>query len=214
MTETCRYPRCKDHDGNPRTTNDGMCNPHCQDRLRNDIQLIVLEWVRLHTILPKPIATEQARRAFISEHGHSAEWASDTAAHIAGLLNDIHDNLAEALNTTPPPHPGTSETVRVRAAWKYLETRISELAQQEWSGDTAQEVRQLRHRVRKSLGRTIPRIALPMPCPNDECGLRTLIREIRPGRDYIECGNCGYMVKETYYPLLVRMALDTIISNA
>lgn len=225
MTETCRYPGCKDPDGNPNTTNDGMCitthrngqTSGCQTRFRRDIQRLTLDWIRLHRELPTPLKREQARRTTNREYGHPAEWASDTAAHIAGLLNDTHDNLAEALGMTPPPHPGTTELVRVRASWRFIEPRIADLAKQEWSGDTADEIRTLHGRIRAQLGHSNPIENLPMPCPNDECGLLTLERRIRPGSDVITCGNCGYTVKDdpegNNYRWLVRVCLDTLIDQ-
>lgn len=220
----CRYPGCKDHEGNPRITSDGMCitthrngqNSGCQTRFRQDITRLILDWVNLHHYMPTPLLREQTRRTTSREYGHPAEWASDTAAHIAGLLNDIHDNLAEALNATPPPHPGTTETVRIRAAWKFIDPRIQDLARQEWAGDSAEEVRQLHGRIRSRLGHSNPTETIPMPCPNDRCGLRTLERRIRPGTDLITCGNCGYTVKDdrdgSNYRWLVRVCLDTLIT--
>lgn len=229
MSETrpCRYPGCQDRDGNPRPTQHGICittDQHghitggCQTRFLRDIRNLTLDWVALRTQLPEPIHTQQPRRTTNREYGHPAEWASDTAAHIAGQLNDIHDNLAEILNTTPPPHPGTTELVRVRAAWKFLEPRIQDLANQEWAADTATEIRQLHGRIRSRLGRSNPTETLPIPCPNNECGLRTLHRRIRPGTDFITCGNCGYTVKDDLdgnnYRWLVRVCLDTLLTTA
>jgi len=189
----------------------------CQTRFQQDITRLILDWINLRKYMPTPLLREQARRTTTREYGHPAEWASDTAAHIAGLLNDIHDNLAETLNATPPPHPGTTETVRIRAAWKFIEPRIQDLAHQEWAGDTATEIRQLHRQIRSRLGHSNPPETLPMPCPNNECGLLTLQRRIRPGTDLITCGNCGYTVKDdqdgSNYRWLVRVCLDTLIGT-
>ncbi len=224
MTQTlpCRYPGCKGPDNKPRPTQHGMCVTAlkgdriagCQARLRTDLRRLVLDWVNLHTQLPEPLRAARTRRTTSREYGHPAEWAADTANHIAGMLGWIHDDLAERLHATPPPHPHTSETVQVRAAWTFLEPRIADLANQEWAGDTAAEVRELHTKIRARLGHTMPRYTLPTPCPSIDCGLKTLHRTIHAGGDTIECGACGYIIAEKHYPLFVRIVLDTLIDSA
>lgn len=181
------------------------------DKLRHDLYWLALDWVHLHNHLPIPPLRRVERTSNTREYGHPAEWASDRAADIADILHSWHDLLAEHRAETPPPNG--SEQVRVVAAWQYLETRCDQLAYLV-DPDDLREIPDLHFEIRRRLGHTNPKYTLPIPCPNDECGLRTLARITTVGRDWIECGACGYAVKEEHYPLLIRMTLDTLIDSA
>ncbi|WP_405137556.1 hypothetical protein [Nocardia sp. NBC_01388] len=208
----CTFPNCADHHGAPYLTSLGMCEP-CQARFARTLGWLVMDWVGIHTALPMPARRgRQERRTAQKVFGHPAEWASDTAAEIGAVLNETHDSLAEYLGETPPPHPGITERLRVRAAWNYLECRIDKLALTDFGGDAATEMRDLHNQVRSRLGLTRPRQLLPTPCP--VCELRTLFRSIDIGRDYIECGGCGHVIGEEHYPFYTRMVLDTILDSA
>lgn len=225
QTRPCRYPGCKGHDGNPRQTPHGMCAhtgrngaiTGCQARFLTDFRRLILDWTYLHTQLPQPPARENARRSTSREYGHPSEWASDKAALIADIINETHDALADALGDTPPPHPGTSEKTRVRAAWAYITSHWAQLCAQYWAGDTAHEIHEHHNRIRARLGHTKPRYTLPIPCPNPTCGLRTLTRTLDHHQDQITCGNCGYEVRNdpdgNNYQWLVRVCLDTLIDQ-
>ncbi len=208
----CTYPKCSDMNGDPELTSDGMC-PRCQKRFGRLLGWLVMDWVHIHTTMPTPARRgQQERRTAQKVFGHPAEWASDTAAEIAEVLNATHDSLADHLGQTPPPHPGITESNRVRAAWNYLECRISELALTDFGADAAIEMRDLHNQTRSRLGLTRPRQLLPTPCP--ACELRTLFRSIDFRRDYIECGSCNHVIREEHYPFYTRMVLDTILDNA
>jgi hypothetical protein len=208
----CKYPKCADLNGDPELTHDGMCH-RCQKRFARLLGWLVMDWVYLATNLPTPAQRAQERVTRGRQvFGHPAEWASDTLAEIGATLNWTHDALADHLGETPPPHPGITETHRVRTAWNYLECRIDRLALTGFAADAAIEMRDLHGLVRSRLGLTRPRQLLPTPCP--ACELRTLFRMVDFRRDFIECGNCNHIIREEHYPFYTRMVLDTILDNA
>ena len=178
--------------------------------IRQDFYHLAVDWVHLHTQLPKPAQGANTRRPTRRESGHPAEWASDKCALIAGILHDWHALLAEHRNETPPPSPRAAETVRVTKAWKYLEPRIEQLCELV-DTDDLKEIAELHRKIRSTLGHTNPKQVLPVPCPGQDCSLRTLTRQVAVGKDLIICGSCGYTVREDYYPMLVRIALDTLV---
>ncbi|WP_245560521.1 hypothetical protein [Nocardia asiatica] len=189
-----------------------MCEP-CQRRFARLLGWLALDWVNLSTTLPLPPRRQQERVSQVRQvFGHPAEWASDTAAEIATVLNWTHDSLADHLGETPPPHPGITEHYRVRAAWNYLECRIPQLAASGFGGDAAVDMRDLHGKIRARLGYTRPKQTLPTPCP--ACDLRLLHRTIDFRSDFIDCENCGHTIPEEHYPFYTRMVLDTILANA
>lgn len=183
--------------------------------IRQDFYHLTLDWIHLHTQLPTPTAS-QGRRAKNREYGHPAQWASDTAAKIAGILHDWHDLMAEHRNETPPPPQTASEQTRITKAWKYLEPRIEQLCTLV-TRDDLKELRTLHHQIRNALGYNQPHEILPMPCPNSHCGLKTMARTINVGTDTIRCATCGYTVHDDpdgrNYQWLIRVCLDTLIDT-
>lgn len=181
--------------------------------LRRTLYWLALDWIHLRTQLPTPAARGETGRIRQSrrEYGHPAEWASDKAAEIVAILTSWHDYLAELRNETPPPQG--AEQHRLVTAWKYLEPRLEQLCQLV-EHEALKELPDLHHGIRRTIGATKPRYAIPIPCPNDECGLRTLTRLTGVGQDFIACDSCGYTIKEIHYPLLIRMTLDAFISGA
>ncbi|WP_433597907.1 hypothetical protein ACQPXH_19140 [Nocardia sp. CA-135953] len=169
------------------------------------------DWVHLHTDMPTPPRRERAERTTRTrEYGqHPAEWSSVTAAQIARVLNEIHADLAALRGESLAPDAWVSERVRVRAAWNYLEPRITDLTVLPDIRDRITEMRDLHGQIRSRLGLTRPRQILPTPCP--ACDLRTLFRTIAPGNDVIQCGNCGNVIPEEHYPFYTRVILDTIL---
>ena len=183
--------------------------PANPDHIRRDFHRLTLDWVHLHTQLPKPLRGNHTRPPAYRDYGHPAEWASDNAARIAGILHDWHDLVAEARNERNPPPPTASEQTRVTAAWHYLEPRIEQLVQLV-AAEAFTELRDIHQHIRAALGHTHRKQILPIPCPGQDCGLRTMTRRIAIGRDLITCSTCGYTVREDYYPMLVRIAIDTL----
>lgn len=184
--------------------------PHPK-KVRLDFYRLALDWVHLHTHLPRPISTP-GRSSKYRDYGHPAQWASDKAAQIAGMFQSWHDLVAEERSETPPPR-NCAELVSVVKAWQYLEPRFDQLVTMV-EPDALQEIVDVHREVRRALGHTKTRQIMPIPCPNPDCGLLALTRTIAVGKDYIQCGSCGYTIADSYYPLLVRIALDTLIESA
>lgn len=213
MTTTvarCAHPDCKRDRGEAAYTELGVCEP-CQRRVARALDRVVMDWVTLHATLPAPNKGEKQRTAKVKEYGHPAEWASVMAADIAECLNAAHDSLADTLGQTPPPHPGASEVVRVRAAYKYLSVRIVELCRTVYAADLITEWIDLHAKVRGQLGLSRPRIAVPMPCP--QCEVAALVRISDFGGDWIECGNCQTTITTSHYRFYAdtyfRYVMDT-----
>ncbi len=203
-------------DARPHTTTNTPAAPPKKanpDHVRRDFYRLTLDWVYLHNEMPRPVHRDTTRRPKYREYGHHAEWPSDKAALIADLMWSWHDLLAQARNERNPPPPSSAEVVRVRAGWRYLEPRIEHLVDIV-AAEAFTELRDLHHQIRSALGHTNPKQVLPMPCPNQDCNLRTLTRRVAIGRDLITCGACGYTVQEANYAFLVRIAVDTLITAA
>lgn len=188
-----------------------MCQP-CQRRFQKLLEWLVRDWLTLRQDMPTPVKRGTTTRTSATKtYGHPAEWASDTAAAIVTKLNDLHDALADHLKSPPPPHPGTTESGRIKAAWNYLRHRIPQLALYDETGDLTTELTDLHRTIRNSLGYNRHRETLPVPCPN--CELKTVTRTADPYDDHITCENCGFTITEERYPFFVRMVLDTLIDE-
>ncbi|MGB0877517.1 MAG: hypothetical protein ACPGXI_10710 [Mycobacterium sp.] len=194
--------------------------------LRRTLYWLTLDWIHLHEHLPTPTQSDGPKRTSnVKDYGHPAEWASDTARDIADKLTSWHDMLAEHRNETQPRRKlmnrnkdgndiwtwAVNEQQRLTSAWRYLEPRCEQLTQLV-DKDALQELPELHHRIRSVLGQYVPKYTIPVPCPNDECGLRTLMRVMGVGQDFIACDACGYMIKDVHYPLLVKMTLDAFLA--
>lgn len=194
--------------------------------LRQTMYWLALDWIHLRSDMPLPPRGD-GRGSNTKEYGHPAEWASDTASLIVELLTEWHDLMAEHRNETRPPTRITfgtdmfrstveaikSEELRLIAAWKYLEPRCEELVAL-MDYDDLKELPDLHGKIRRTLGASVPKYTLPVPCPNNECELLTLVRVQGVGQEFITCDSCGYTIKEVHYPFLVRMTLDAYLSGA
>lgn len=208
--QTCAHPDCTRDRGNPAPTPLGICEP-CQRRVQRRLNQLAADWLLLHHMLPEPLKGDKTRTAKHRDYGHPAEWASDMAADIATALNDVHDNLAETRNETPPPPPTSSEKTRIKAAYRYLAARIPALCQTDYAADTINDWNRLHTKVRHHLGQTRPRIAMAAPCP--ECNMRTLIRNIDVRQDWVECGTCQLVITEDLYRFYAQVLLDEILTD-
>lgn len=197
------------------------------NQLRRTLYWLALDWIHLSTDLPTPTSSGGPKRSSnVKDYGHPAEWASDTARQIVDMLTGWHDYMAEHRNETPPRRKkmrvnadgcdvwvwAVNDQQRLTSAWKYLEPRVEQLAELV-DKDDLQELPELHHRIRSVLGQYVPKYTIPVPCPSDECGLRTLMRVMGVGQDFIACDACGYMIKDVHYPLLVKMTLDAFTSS-
>lgn len=200
--------------------------------LRQTLYWLALDWIHLTSTLTTPPRGE-GRSPSTKEYGHPAEWASDNARDIVDKLVSWHDLMADTRNETRPVTritfgaPSTpsrpafrasvdaarAEQVRLVKAWKYLEPRCEQLVELV-DYDDLKELPDLHHRIRRTLGADTPKYTLPVPCPNNECELLTLVRVQGVGQEFISCDACGYTIKEVLYPFLVRMTLDAYLNSA
>lgn len=186
------------------TDGENKSNP---EHIRQDLYRLALDWVYLHTHLPKPAVTENGRRAPNRTYGHPAQWASDKKAEITRLFYGWHNSLALARNETPPT-PTAAEQTRVVKAWKYLEPRLEHLTTLIPQAAAFKPISDLHHQIAGALGFTAQtKQALPIPCPN--CNLKTLARTIS-GDDNIRCEACRFNVNQNDYPALVQKVLEEL----
>lgn len=196
-------------------------------RLRQTLYWLALDWIHLTHQMPTPPRGENNRVSNVKDFGHPAEWASVKAREIVDIMTEWHDYLAEIRNETRPRKKlmsitaeGTdvwawavNERQRLSAAWKYLEPRCEQLVELV-EADDLKEIPDLHHGIRRALGASSPKYTLPVPCPNNECELLTLVRVQGVGQEFITCDSCNYTIKEVHYPFLVRMTLDAYLSGA
>lgn len=212
----CKYPGCRDGDGNPRLTRDTICDPS-RRHYRTVLDRLAQDYILLRVTLPKPVPPpgERVMRIVAREYGHPAEWASDRARAVADQLNDAHDNLADHLHHDPPPHPGSREYGRVAIAHHYLSSWFDRLCTMPGAADTAEALYDLDRTIRRGLGRTDPRSFLPVPCPNPACQLLGLVREIDlgSGEDRVTCHCCGETIPSERYSWWTRTLLSEIVEN-
>ena len=208
----CRYPGCRDGDGNPRLTQRTFCD-RCENRYRKLIDWLVLDYVVLKRDMPAPTANPGAGSGHQSQKsktfGHPAEWASDTAGDIAAWLNWTEDHVRDVSGHEPPPHPGVREISRVRHAYLYLTTpaQFDTLCMFDAAEDVAIEVNDLHRKVRTALGYTRGVQSLPTPCP--WCDTAALVRDV----GQVECRECGKVVGEKLYPWLTGWIIDQLIEQ-
>ncbi|MCT7361213.1 hypothetical protein [Mycolicibacterium llatzerense] len=195
--------------------------------LRRTLYWLALDYLHIAENMPMPATGRGQRTSNTKEYGHPAEWASVKAAEIADDLTSWHDFLAEERAERQPRRKrmgrnddgddiwtwADNQKSRVVAAWKYLEPRCEQLVDLV-PKEALEELPSLHNSIRRALGQHAPKYTLPVPCPNDECGLRTLIRVQGIGQDFITCDSCGYTIKEVHYPFMIRMILDTLIGSA
>lgn len=211
----CLYPGCRDVDGNPRLTRDVICLPS-RRHYWTIIDRLVLHYVLIRRDLPAPTPPpgERVMRVQTREYGHPREWASDTAREIADQLSEAHDGLAEYLSHDGPPWQGHDEARRVVISHHYLTAWFDYLCVMPGAGDTAEALHDLDRQVRSGLGKTDPRRFLPVPCPNQECGLLGLVRTIDggTGEDRVDCHGCGEVIPAERYSWWTRTLLDEMIT--
>lgn len=207
----CRFPRCSRGDaGNPQLITTGtFCEP-CQRRYRRVLDWVVLDYSMLKRDMPLPARLPDDGNAPAGRSktfGHPAEWASVTAAQIADSLNWAEDHLRDVQHHEPPPHPGVAEGRRVAHAYRYLTAQFGALCTYEAAPDTAAELSDLHHHVRRVLGYTRYVQHLPTPCP--WCDVAALVRDV----GNVECRECGRVIDEKHYGWLAGWAVDRLIEE-
>jgi hypothetical protein len=187
-------------------------NPH---KIREDFYRLALDWIDLHHWMHTP-AHQTGRKAKHRDYGHPAQWASDTLAKIAGIFHGWHELLADARQETPP-QPFTSELTQVTAGWHYIEPRVEQLVVLV-EAEALREVRDLHYQIGRLIGYNNPPQTIITPCTR--CGLRTLLRHIRIGNSFVQCGNdeCAWIVSDDHYEahsqFYARVVLDQLIELA
>lgn len=211
----CKYPGCRDGDGNPRLTRDTICEPS-RRHYRKILDRLAEEYVLLRVTLPKPVPPpgERVMRIVAKVYGHPAEWASDTARAVADQLNDAHDSLADHLHHDPPPHPGSREYGRVAHAHHYLTSWFDRLCTYPGAADTAEALHDLDRHIRRGLGKTDPRSFLPVPCP--ACDLLGLVRTVSAvdGTDEVTCHACHERIPSERYAWWTRTLIGELVDDA
>lgn len=199
--------------------------------LRRTLYWLALDWIQLASNMPAAGALsvrrwELGRHSNVRDYGHPAEWASTKAAEIVDKMTAWHDYLAEYRTETQPRRKrmhlnddghevwayAVNQRQRLVSAWKYLEPRCEQLVELV-DAEALKELPDLHFGIRRTLGADTPKYTLPIPCPNEECGLRTLIRVQGISQDFISCDACGYTIKAAHYPLLIRMTLDAFLAG-
>lgn len=202
----CVFPRCRDTEGNPRLTEDTICES-CRRRYLRVLDWLAEDYETIAATMPQPVAGGAGRRGKAISFGHPAAWASDTLALIADVLNAIEDNLREhnGHGTAPDPER-TREVFRVSHALRYLTDHLEDLCTFPDAGDSAGELVDLHRVAYVGLGMARFREKLPVPCQAPECDARQLFREV--GRIY--CAECGDSWPEENYPRLTLIIADEI----
>lgn len=210
-TRPCVYPGCRDEDGNPRMTRDVICD-RSRYHYRRLLDWIGWDYVTLRATMPQPVRRGPRTRSSTSKvYGHPAEWASDTLAEIAGLLNGWEDTLREALGHEPAVHPGHAEHRRVALGLDYLTAWFDQLCTFDGAADAAVEFEAIHHSIQRGLGHTGRSEFVRLPCPH--CGMLSLFRTIAAGRDEIDCRNCGAVVTNAEYGLYTRILVDEALAE-
>jgi hypothetical protein len=179
----------------------------------------VLDYVNLKGNLPKPAPKSKSGRGTPSRagYGHPAEWASDTAAELAGALFWLADELADSLAGDPPSMLGADESAGVNASYRYLLNNFDFLARHPMAEHAAAEMLELHKSVREGMGHTRMGERLPAPCPT--CNLAALVRHApqRPARGAprqdpppIRCANCAREISAALYDVLVSQRVADV----
>ena len=203
----CVYPRCRDTDGNPRQTNDVICDG-CRRHYRKVLDWLIIDWLTLQQF-PTPAPAEadgskhQAARA--KSFGHPAEWASDTMREVAQLLNWAEASLRWDLGHADAVDSRASERVLLGHAYRYLTIKFDRLCSYPSAAEAADELDSLHRKIRRRLGHTRFVQRLPIPCP--WCEVAALMRSV----GQIECGDCGKVIDETHYDWLANYTIDAMI---
>ena len=208
LLAACIYPNCRGTDDQPRWTTVGMCPGHLL-RYAALLDWLVIDYVTLRTWYPSPAQRDAgARRGKPQSFGHPAEWASDHAANIAGILNETEHDLREWLDMGAAVHQGHSEARRVQLAYLYTKPRVDVLATYPGASAKIVELDELHHHYRRAMGYTRKIQYLPCPCPS--CDLRSLAMRFGD-EESISCGSCGRIISQAEYSLFTRIVIDDLI---
>lgn len=197
----CKYPRCKDIEGNPELTETQFCTA-CQRRFARLLDQAMQDYADLKTYLPRPMVTTTSGRGTVkSGYGHPREWASSLAQDIVKVsvayTTAFHNEIGHASPRNWPPnyYPGQSELTQALATKGYWEKHNYELSEWSQAPDMAAELSTLTRQAKQGLGQGRKVTNLIPPCP--KCLLRALCTW--EGTDTIECRNCYHRMGEQGY---------------
>lgn len=200
----CVFPRCRDVEGNPRLTDDTVCES-CRGRYRRLLHWLAEDYTLIRTTMPIPVSGGKTRRGKAVAFGHPAAWASDTLALIADVLNAVEDNLREHNGHGHAPDPDACrEHYRMWHAVEYLTARFDDLCTFPDAADSAAELADLHRVAYVGLGRARFAEKLPVPCP--DCDALQMVREV----GQVQCQECGLTFSDDQYPRLALILADDV----
>jgi uncharacterized Zn finger protein (UPF0148 family) len=124
-------------------------------------------------------------------------------AYVAlGHLDAIVASWAALVREERHLHGPDSDNVGPLSAW--MLSQLDWIVQQPWVDDMDEELREASRDADVITGMRPLRNRLEAACPR--CGARELGRD--DGADRVDCASCGSAWEESYYPALVRLALD------
>ena len=183
-------------------------------RLALLLDWLVIDYVTLRKDMHYP-TQGQGRTAPRSsrEYGHPAQWASDKARAIADCLDATNEALRDHLNHLPPPPRLRAESRVVETSYKSLKARTEYLASFPGADAFQEEAKEIHSSVRSSLGLTLQRTTISLPCP--QCSCVPVFRTVYDDRrDVIECHECGNEIKEMEYGLYARILIEDLLLAA
>lgn len=198
----CRYPGCKDIDGNPTLTDTQFCE-RCAGRFRRLLQDIGEAYNLLKSELPKPMVTVVAARAVTAKgFGHPREWASSLAQDLtrvcAQYVAALHEHMWGHKITTAFGWP-IAEVLRMdesrlmQGCMVSLSQYFGQLIEWDQCPDMAEELTILHNRFKYGTGKTRMARRLIAPCP--KCDVRALT--MTDGSDTVECASCWHRFTST-----------------
>lgn len=197
-------------DARPNTEEQAEPKPANPNHIRQDFYRLALDWLMLHTRMPKPVATS-IRRSRTLEYGHPAEWASDQAAHITDILASWHELVADHRNETPPPPATSCERIRVVRAWRYLEPRIEQLCTLVDAEDL-KELAEIHQRIRTVLKLDDEHeLWLPIEC--GRCQHKTVFSGTGQHYGRLRCHHCGVNEDEALRDFHIHRTLGQVIDR-
>lgn len=197
----CKYPECKDVDGNPTLTDRQFCE-RCAGRFKRLLEDIADAYRLLKSELPKPMVTIIAARAASKKgFGHPREWASNLAQELTRVCaqyvaafhqqlwgHEIHTAFGQPIHTILRK----DESRLMNACQLSMAQNFDALTEWEQCADLAEELSKLYGQYRYGTGATKLVRRLIAPCP--KCDVRALTT--REGSGTIECASCFHRFAE------------------
>lgn len=193
----CKYPGCKDIDGNPELTETQFC-VRCQTRLQRMLERLYESYGHLKTGLPRPmVTTTAARGAPVKGYGHPREWASSlaqdiariSATYTAALLKHLYGHEVRTAFGWPIADVLRLEESRLMHGctiiWKQHWDQLIEWDQ---CPDMVEELSRLQSQAKFGLGEVRMVRRLIAPCP--KCDVRALTTAL--ASQTVECASCGH----------------------